>query len=49
MKHKIKQLATIPSKEVLIAKFLGSFKAPLSNLARVLSAIADSKGTESAE
>jgi large subunit ribosomal protein L10 len=47
--NKIKQLATIPSKEVLIAKLLGSIRSPISSFARVLSAIADSKGTESAE
>lgn len=35
----IKELASIPSKEVLIAKLLGSFKAPLSNLAYLLNAI----------
>ena len=29
----VNELATIPSREVLIAKLLGSFKAPLSNLA----------------
>ncbi|MBP8313192.1 MULTISPECIES: 50S ribosomal protein L10 [Clostridia] len=46
---KIQQLATIPSKEVLIAKLLGSIKSPISSFARVISAIADSKGTESAE
>ena len=46
---KIKQLATIPSKEILIAKLLGSIKSPISSFARVLSAIADGKGTESAE
>lgn len=46
---KIKQLATIPSKEVLIAKFLGSIKSPISSFARVISAIADSKGNETAE
>jgi large subunit ribosomal protein L10 len=46
---KIKQLATIPSKEVLIAKLLGSIKSPVSSFARVISAIADSKGTEAAE
>ena len=43
--NKIKQLATIPSKEVLIAKLLGSIKSPISSFARVLSAIADSKET----
>lgn len=46
---KIKQLATIPSKEVLIAKLLGSIKSPISSFARVISAIADSKQNESAE
>ena len=42
----IKLLATIPSKEVLIAKLLGSFKAPISNLAYLLSAIKDKKESE---
>ena len=46
---KIQQLATIPSKEVLIAKLLGSFKAPLSNLAYLLNAIKEKKESESAE
>ena len=46
---KIKQLATILSKEVLIAKLLGSIKSPISSFARVIAAIADSKGTETAE
>ena len=46
---KIQQLATIPSKEVLIAKLLGSIKSPILSFARVISAIADSKRTESAE
>lgn len=44
-----KKLATIPSKEVLIAKLLGSIKSPLSNLAYLLNAIAEKKETESAE
>lgn len=48
-KEKIIQLASIPSKEVLIAKLLGSIKAPLSNLAYLLSAIKDQKEAESAE
>ncbi|GFZ32864.1 50S ribosomal protein L10 [Clostridium zeae] len=46
---KVNQLASIPSKEVLIAKLLGSFKAPISNLAYLLSAIKDKKEAESAE
>ena len=49
-KDSIEQLASIPSKEVLIAKLLGSIKAPLSNLAYLLSAIKDQKeSAESAE
>lgn len=45
----IEKVATIPSKEVLIAKLLGSFKAPLSNLAYLLNAIKEKKESESAE
>lgn len=37
----VKELAEIPSKEVLIAKFLGSIKSPLYNLAYALQAVAD--------
>ncbi|WP_317311903.1 50S ribosomal protein L10 [Clostridium thermobutyricum] len=48
-KDMIAKIATIPSKEVLIAKLLGSIKAPLSNLAYLLSAIKDKKEAESAE
>jgi len=40
---KIKQLATIPAKEVLIAKLLGSIKSPIASFARVINAIAESK------
>ncbi|ERK32553.1 MULTISPECIES: 50S ribosomal protein L10 [Clostridium] len=47
--EKVKQLAAIPPKEVLIAKLLGSFKAPLSNLAYLLNAIKEKKESESAE
>jgi len=46
---KINQLATIPSKEVLIGKLLGSIKSPLSNFAYLLNAIKDSKENETAE
>ena len=47
--EEVEKLATIPSKEVLIAKLLGSFKAPLSNLAYLLNAIKEKKESESAE
>ena len=36
-----KVIATIPSREVLISKLLGSIKSPISNLARVLKQIAE--------
>lgn len=45
---KVKQLATIPPREVLIAKLLGSFKAPLSNMAYLLNAIKEKKESEQA-
>ncbi|TCO75025.1 50S ribosomal protein L10 [Marinisporobacter balticus] len=44
----IKQIAEIPSREVLLAKFLGSIKSPISNFAYLLQAIAD-KNEGSAE
>lgn len=40
---KVKQLASIPSRDVLIAKLLGSIKSPLSNLAYVLNAVKEQK------
>ncbi len=40
----IQAIADIPSKDELIAKLLGSFKAPLSSFARVINAIAEKKG-----
>ncbi|MFL0249209.1 50S ribosomal protein L10 [Clostridium neuense] len=44
--NKVKELASVPPKEVLIAKLLGSFNAPLSKLAYLLSAISDKKQAE---
>ncbi|QUH25429.1 50S ribosomal protein L10 [Serpentinicella alkaliphila] len=43
---KIKELSTVPSKEVLIAKLLGSLKAPVSNFAYLVKAIAEKKEAE---
>ena len=40
----INSLADIPSKEVLIAKFLGSIKSPIYNLAYALQAVIDKDG-----
>lgn len=39
----INQIATIPSRDVLIGKLLGSIKSPVSNFARVLNQIAEAK------
>lgn len=43
---KIKELASIPPREVLIAKLLGSFKAPLSNFTYLINAIKEKKESE---
>lgn len=45
---KVKELSKVPPREVLIAKFLGSIKSPISNLAYVLDAIRKSKEEASA-
>ena len=45
-KATVMQLADIPSKEVLLAKFLGSIKSPLYNLAYALQAVIDKDGEE---
>lgn len=44
----VNELASIPSKEVLIAKFLGSIKSPVYGLAYALQAVADKQGEGSA-
>lgn len=46
--EKVKQLAAIPPKEVLIAKLLGSFKAPISNFAYLINAIKEKKESQEA-
>ncbi|MBQ2800285.1 MAG: 50S ribosomal protein L10 [Lachnospiraceae bacterium] len=42
----IQALAKVPSREELLSKLLGSMQSPISNLARVLNQIAESKGAE---
>lgn len=42
------QIASIPSREVLISKLLGSLQSPITNFARVIKQIAE-KGENSAE
>lgn len=45
-KESIKEVANIPSREVLIAKLLGSFKAPVSNFVYMLDALRKKKEEE---
>ena len=40
----LEKLASIPSKEVLISRLLGSMKSPITNFARVLKQIAEKNG-----
>ena len=42
-KDAIVQIASIPSREVLISKFMGSIQSPISSFARVVAQIAESK------
>jgi large subunit ribosomal protein L10 len=45
----IKALASIPSKEVLLAQFLGLLQSPISRTARVLAALAEKRTVPAAE
>ena len=47
--NEIKELAAIPSREGLIAKFLGSIQSPLYNFAYAIQAIVDKEGGAPAE
>lgn len=42
----IKVIATIPSREELLSKFLGSIQSPVTNFARVIKQIAEAKEAE---
>ena len=46
--NEVKAVADIPSREVLIAKLLGSFKAPVSNFVYMLDALRKKKEEEAA-
>ena len=39
-------IATIPSREILLGKLLGSIQSPITNFARVLNQIAEANGAE---
>jgi len=45
----IKAVADIPPREELLAKLLGSFKAPMAAFARLVSAVSESKGGGTAD
>ena len=47
--NEIKELAPIPGREGLIAKFLGSIQSPLYNFAYAIQAIIDKEGGAPAE
>ncbi|MCI9446056.1 MAG: 50S ribosomal protein L10 [Lachnospiraceae bacterium] len=44
----IKEIASVPSREELLSKFLGSIQSPITNLARVLNQIAEQGGASAA-
>ena len=45
----MKTIASIPSREELLSKFLGSIKSPITNFARVLNQIAEKGGPDACE
>lgn len=48
-KEGTEQIASIPSREELLAKFMGSIQSPVSKFVRTLAAIAEDKGGAPAE
>ena len=42
-KEGVQQIASVPSRDVLISKFMGSIQSPIANFARVVSQIAEQK------
>ena len=44
----MKAISSIPSREVLLSKLLGSLQSPITNLARVLNQIAEKGGADAA-
>lgn len=45
-KDQMKEIASIPSREVLVSRFMGSIQSPIANFARVVSQIAEQKEAE---
>jgi len=42
----MEKISSIPSREILLGKLLGSIQSPITNFARVLKQIADGQGAE---
>ena len=49
MQQDIATIATIPSRDELIAKFMGRIQSPITNFARVIKQIAEQKDGGAAE
>ena len=45
----MKEISSIPSRDVLLGRLLGSMQSPITNLARVLNQIAEKDGSSDAE
>ena len=45
----LKELASIPSREALVSRLLGSMQSPIANFARVIKQIAENGGAETTE
>ena len=45
----MKAISSIPSREILLGKLLGSIQSPITNLARVLNQIAEKGGAAACE
>ncbi len=45
----MEKISSIPSRDILLGKLLGSIQSPITNIARVLKQIADAQGGEAAE
>ncbi|GLC83081.1 50S ribosomal protein L10 [Lacrimispora brassicae] len=45
----MEKISSIPSREILLGKLLGSMQSPITNFARVLKQIAEAQGGEAAE
>ena len=45
----MKEISSIPSRDILLGRLLGSMQSPIANLARVLNQLAEKDGAPAAE